>query len=242
MAPQTLFDNDTPFEKLPTELSQQIFLESTELNLEEDPIWRDPYGIDTEKYEQKVDSLVKSVTSIAILLQTNQKVRGVMNWVLRCRINQIKKYLRFLGLRLRPVWKEVTAKDDLCRPELIGLPRYDFDYPTVRARYWQVYEPCFAGEPGEVQTAQAVVGFKRYDNRFPTSEPPYIGIHLVFIWRLYDTILEELILEDKYIRVCILKQKFIMDIDNQHRSPTMTSQFLIFGFGNSVCARPGMLS
>lgn len=235
-------DSVTPFAKLPTELRQQIFLEATELDLEEDPIWRDPYCIDSEKYEQMVDGLVKSVTSLAILLQANQDVRGEMIWVLGYRINQIKGYLRFLGLRIRPVWKEVTTDDDLCRPELVGLRRYDIDYPTVRARYWQVYEPCFSGEPGEVQTARGVVGFKRFTNRFPTSEPPLIGIHLVFIWRLYDTILEELILEYNFVRVCILNQRSIMDTDDRHRNPTMTLHFLISVIGKSVSARQGMLS
>ena len=242
MSHQGPFENVTPFGKLPTELSQQIFLEATELDLEEDPIWRDPYGADSEKYEQMVDRLVNSVTSLAVLLQANQHVRGEMIWVLRCHIDQIKRYLRFLGLRIRPVWKEITTKDDLCRPELVGLRRYDVDYPTVRARYWQVYEPCFAGEPGEVQTARAVVGFKRYANRFPTSEPPLIGIHLVFIWRLYDAILEELFLEYKYVRVCILQQRSIMDTDDQHRSPTTMSHISISAIGRNASARQGMLS
>ena len=233
------FEGVAPFEKLPTELSQQIFLEATELDLEEDPIWRDPYAIDSDKYEQMVDSLVKSVTNLAHILQANQRVRSQMIWILRCRIEQIKKYLRFLGLRLRPVWKEITTHDDLCRPELVGLRRYDVDYPTVRARYWQVYQPCFTGQ---VQTARSVVGFERYADRFPTSEPPYIGIHLVFIWRLYDAVLEELILECQFVRVCILKQRFIMDTDDQHRRPTTTDRFSTSVTGRSARARRGMLS
>ena len=204
MAKRGPFENVTPFERLPTELAQQIMLGATELDLEEDPVWRDPYGVDSAKYERMVDSLVKSVRSLAVILEANQSMRSRAIWVIRTNIRQIKKYLRFLGLRLRPVWKEVTAKEDLCRPELVGLPRYDVDCRTVRARYWQVYQPCFAGEPGEVQTARAVVGFQRYATRFPTSEPPLIAIHLVFIWRLYDTIVEELVLEDQFVRVGIV--------------------------------------
>jgi hypothetical protein len=198
-------ENVTPFDNLPIEISQQILLEATELDLEEDPIWRDPYGIDETRYELMVDNLIKSVSKVAILLQSNKRVRSLMIWVLRRLIDQIKGYLRFLGMRNRPVWKEVKTYDDLCRPELVGLPRFDFDYPAIRAHYWQVYEPCFAGGPGEVQTVQGVIGFKPYADRFPTSEPPYIGIHLVFIWRLYDAVMEELIMEYKYLGVCILK-------------------------------------
>jgi hypothetical protein len=192
-------ENITPFEKLPTELSQKIFLEATELDLEEDPIWRDPYDVDPDRFEQMVERLIKAVTSLAVLLQANQQVRGMVIWVLRRRIDQIKRYLNFLGMRLRPVWKEGSSVKDLCRPELVRLPRYDVDYPTVRARYWQVYEPLFAGE---AQTVQSVIGFRRYADRFPTSEPPSIGIHLVFIWRLYDAVVEELLIEHESVKVC----------------------------------------
>jgi len=199
MAYTVALESITPFESIPTEISQQILLEATEFDLEEDPIWRDPYNVDSDKFEQMVECLIKAVTSLAVILQANQHVRGMVIWVIRRLIDQIKGYLNFLGMRLRPVWKETSNIRDLCRPELVGLPRYDVDSPTVRARYWQVYEPLFAGE---VQTAQSVIGFQRYADRYPTSEPPSIAIHLVFIWRLYDAVLEELLIEHNAVKVC----------------------------------------
>ena len=119
-------------------------------------------------------------------------------------------------MRLRPVWKEVTGYADLCRPELVGLRRYDFDYPNVRARYWQVYEPSF--EPDKPQTGRTVVGFQRHPTRFPTSGPPDVGIHLVFVWRLYDAVLEHLNLEWDALMVSIIfARRCAVRADNQYR-------------------------